>query len=215
VIFFYLLELFYQKLSSPSLPKKMASVRHQNFESNFSHFSHVHSLKLATKLLAPVCFFSVIFSYSSLLPFISNFMQFPSFNIDKNYVFLLCNGILVLIVKNSVLKISDSHLDSSANLYGEQNKKSGYSPHKLVEVSEITKPALVAEEKVVVEVEEVREDEQGGHGIIVVDEDEEEEEEEVIGLLSTEELNKKCDDFIRKMKDDIKFEAQQLIMVRY
>jgi co-chaperonin GroES (HSP10) len=95
--------------------------------------------------------------------------------------------------------------------------KSGYSPHKLVEVSEITKPALVAEEKVVVEVEEVREDEQGGHGIIVVDEDEEEEEEEeeVIGLLSTEELNKKCDDFIRKMKDDIKFEAQQLIMVRY
>jgi co-chaperonin GroES (HSP10) len=74
---------------------------------------------------------------------------------------------------------------------------------------------LVAEEKVVVEVEEVREDEQGGHGIIVVDEDEEEEEEEVIGLLSTEELNKKCDDFIRKMKDDIKFEAQQLIMVRY
>jgi len=140
-------------------------------------------------------------------------MQFPSFNIDKNYVFLLCNGILVLIVKNSVLKISDSHLDSSANLYGEQNMKSGYSPHKLVEVSEITKPALVAEEKVVVEVEEVREDEQGGHGIIVVDEDEE--EEEVIGLLSTEELNKKCDDFIRKMKDDIKFEAQQLIMVRY
>lgn len=97
--------------------------------------------------------------------------------------------------------------------------KSGDSPHKLDEVSEITKPALVAEEKVVVEVEEVREDEQGGHEIIVVDEDEEveveEEEEEVIGLLSTEELNKKCDDFIKKMRDDIKFEAQQLIMVRY
>lgn len=206
----------------------MGSVNHQNFESNFSHSSHVHPLKLATKLLAPVCFFSVIFSYSSLLPFISNFMQFPSFNIDKSYVFLLCNGILVLIVKNSGLKISDSHLDSSANLYGEQNMKSGDSPHKLDEVSEITKPALVAEEKVVVEVEEVREDEQGGHEIIVVDEDEqggheiivvdedeEVEEEEVIGLLSTEELNKKCDDFIRKMRDGIQSEAQQLIMVRY
>lgn len=95
--------------------------------------------------------------------------------------------------------------------------KSGDSPRKLVEVSEITKPALVAEEKAVVEVEEVREDEQGGHEIIVVDEDEEVEvgEEEVIGLLSTEELNKKCDDFIRKMRDGIKFEAQQLIMFRY
>lgn len=41
-----------------------------------------------------------------------------------------------------------------------------------------------------------------------------EEEEEGIGLLSTEQLNKKCDDFIKKMREGIKTEAQQLIMVQ-
>ena len=38
-------------------------------------------------------------------------------------------------------------------------------------------------------------------------------EEENEGLLSVEELNKKCEDFIRKMKHDITFEDRQLIMV--
>ncbi|KAF9669635.1 hypothetical protein SADUNF_Sadunf14G0127800 [Salix dunnii] len=187
----------------------MGSAKHRVLESNLSH---LHSLKLATKLLAPVCFVSFIFTCSSLLPLISSFVQFTSFNIDKNYVFLLCNGILVLIVKNSGLTISHSHQDSCANFHGEQSTKSGDSPHKLAEVSEIAKPALaVAEvEKAVVEVKEAREDEQGGHEIAVIDED----EDEVMGLLSAEELNKKCDEFIRKMRDEIKSESQHLVMVR-
>lgn len=43
---------------------------------------------------------------------------------------------------------------------------------------------------------------------------EEEEEEEGNGMLSTEELNKKFDDFIRRMKEEIRIEAQQqLVMV--
>ena len=43
---------------------------------------------------------------------------------------------------------------------------------------------------------------------------EEEEEEEGNGTLSTEELNKKFDDFIRRMKEEIRIEAQQqLVMV--
>ena len=44
------------------------------------------------------------------------------------------------------------------------------------------------------------------------EEQEEEEEEEQIMLWSTEELNKKCDDFIRKMRYGIKYEAP-LVMV--
>ena len=44
--------------------------------------------------------------------------------------------------------------------------------------------------------------------------EEEEEEEEGNGTLSTEELNKKFDDFIRRMKEEIRIEAQQqLVMV--
>ncbi|KAJ6343275.1 hypothetical protein OIU76_005084 [Salix suchowensis] len=188
----------------------MESVKHRDLESNLIDR---RSLKLATKLLAPVCFVSVIFTYSSLLPLISNFVQFPSFSVDKNYVFLLCNGILVLIVKNSGLKISHSHPDSCASFHGEQSTKSGDSQHRPVGVSEIAKPAFGAaeEEKAVVEVEEAREDEQGCREIAVIDED----EDEVNWSLSTDELNKKCDEFIRRMKDEIKSESQQhLVMVR-
>lgn len=44
--------------------------------------------------------------------------------------------------------------------------------------------------------------------------EEEEEDEEENGRLSTEELNKKFDDFIRRMREDLRIEArQQLIMV--
>ena len=47
-----------------------------------------------------------------------------------------------------------------------------------------------------------------------IEEDDEEEEEEGSGTLSTEELNKKFDDFIRRMKEEIRIEAQQqLVMV--
>ncbi|KAJ6723841.1 TRANSMEMBRANE PROTEIN [Salix koriyanagi] len=71
--------------------------------------------------------------------------------------------------------------------------------------------AAAEEEKAVVEVEEAREDEQGCREIAVIDED----EDEVNWSLSTEELNKKCDEFIRRMKDEIKSESQQhLVMVR-
>lgn len=47
-------------------------------------------------------------------------------------------------------------------------------------------------------------------------EEEEEEEEELSGskILSTEELNKKFDEFIRRMKEEIRIEdQQQLVMV--
>ncbi|KDP39289.1 hypothetical protein JCGZ_01046 [Jatropha curcas] len=46
------------------------------------------------------------------------------------------------------------------------------------------------------------------------EEEEDYEEEEENGMLSTEELNKKFEEFIRKMKEELRFEAQQqLIMV--
>ena len=48
----------------------------------------------------------------------------------------------------------------------------------------------------------------------IEEDDDDEEEEEGNGTLSTEELNKKFDDFIRRMKEEIRIEAQQqLVMV--
>lgn len=40
-----------------------------------------------------------------------------------------------------------------------------------------------------------------------------EEEEEAIAKMSTEELNRKFDDFIRKMKDELRIEARQQLIV--
>ena len=45
------------------------------------------------------------------------------------------------------------------------------------------------------------------------DEEEEQEEEEAISKMSTEELNRKFDDFIRKMKEELRIEAQQQMIV--
>ncbi|KAF2292443.1 hypothetical protein GH714_022829 [Hevea brasiliensis] len=180
-------------------------------------------------------------------------------NIGKNYTFLLCNGILVFIVKNSGL-LGTSHQE--INLI-----KNGESPQKELEtvsaekqeqeiadkclvmvkgaalitqdvvneeVNEITMvdeeheddeeaQDLVSEEvNEITMVDEEHEDDEEAQDvvseevneIIMVDEEHEDDEEE-IGLLNVDELNKKCDDFIRKMKEEIKFEAQQLTLVHH
>ncbi|RVW95155.1 hypothetical protein CK203_025650 [Vitis vinifera] len=71
---------------------------------------------------------------------------------------------------------------------------------------------VITEEEVDVEVEEEEERQMGQENwfLVIKEEEEEEEAEEETGLLSAEELNKKCDDFIKKMREGIKFEAQQL-----
>ncbi|KAE8730530.1 Tetratricopeptide repeat-like superfamily protein [Hibiscus syriacus] len=61
-------------------------------------------------------------------------------------------------------------------------------------------------------------DQREDHPLVVQDEKEEErsselvaveeDEDEELGLLSDEELNKKCEDFIRRMKEGIQFEAR-------
>ncbi|KAF4362257.1 hypothetical protein F8388_008141, partial [Cannabis sativa] len=47
------------------------------------------------------------------------------------------------------------------------------------------------------------------------DEDDEEEEELGNGKLSTEELNKKFDEFIRRMKEELRIEAQQHLIMEF
>lgn len=212
----------------------MASPTHQNHQSP-SQFSKPRPLKLANKFLASVFFLAVIFSCSSLLPLILNFIGFFSCNIDKNYMFLLCNGILVLIAKSSGF-IGSAYQED--NLYGEPTIRNGGRPQKVLELSD-KKVTVVAGEKVDMKVKEVQEteakslvmvgegenvplitqDQEGEQGdeIGIIDEyvEEEEEGEEATGLPSAEELNKKCDDFIRRMKEGIKIEAQQQKMVQY
>ncbi|KAI3417038.1 uncharacterized protein J3R85_014767 [Psidium guajava] len=66
-------------------------------------------LKKLTKLLLSISVFSLLFSSSNLLSFLqpshSHLSSFPlrlvTHAVDKNCIFLLCNGILVFLAKNS------------------------------------------------------------------------------------------------------------------
>lgn len=194
---------------------------HQSILSKFSHKSFF--IKMATKFLLPVSIFSIVVSYSSLI--CAALKLFSGYSIDKNYMFLLCNGILVFIVKNSGV-INKSPEEKEADLVNAKNAiKEKQSEQQVVKLSEEKVDMEVAEaqpekrscvvvaDENVVPVAQVDGDEEEAQEqeceILITDED----REGGIGLLTTEELNKKCDEFIRKMKEGIKLEAQQLIMV--
>ncbi|KAB2610712.1 hypothetical protein D8674_018744 [Pyrus ussuriensis x Pyrus communis] len=207
-----------------------------SIQSAINQFNFKQSHKVI-KFLLSVSVFSVLLSYSSLIPFslhsfnsFTSSVNFFSYTFDKKYVFLLCNGLLVFIVKNSGLAGTSPRESSNLN-NNDHVPKSIESGRKAAELEEtkVTEAPQAKEEVSNVEMEQtkVREDE-----ILVSEEEEkrvlitvEEEdeccrnnfalddhdmyEEEGIEVLSAEELNKKCDDFIRRMKEGIKLEAQQ------
>jgi len=221
-------------------------------------------LKRVTQLLLSLSVFSFLFTHSSLLSCFQSFnfyfSAFPSqlfsHTIDKNCIFLLCNGLLVFLAKYSGLIRSvsgayhneESFISSEDGLQKEAVTESKASAenvameqgreidHLIREVQEETgKPAGDEEGEAgggeesrssFSKEEEEEEEEEEETGSFVLEEKkeqnesvsefliEEEEEEEGNGTLSTEELNKKFDDFIRRMKEEIRIEAQQqLVMV--
>ncbi|KAA8524860.1 hypothetical protein F0562_011283 [Nyssa sinensis] len=138
-------------------------------------------------------------------------------------------------VDSSVFLIKSSGLISNPPLGNDINrehvKNNGDDQQIVRELSEMK---ALATEEVAMEVEEEQGQENGNlvavvdaeNGLLVTEaadeeddefiiiEEEEEEGEEGIGLLSAEELNKKCDDFIKKMKEEIRIEAQHPILVQ-
>jgi len=135
-------------------------------------------------------------------------MQFFSYMVEKSYMFLLCNGLLALIAMNSGLVYSSSPptthqsiehaevglLEKSIPL---ESKESDIAVAEPI-VSEDNEPPE-EEEKILVNVVEQenvvsssdREEEENALAII---------EEEEFELDDNEELNKKCEDFIKRMK---------------
>ncbi|XP_052178823.1 uncharacterized protein LOC127792387 [Diospyros lotus] len=202
-------------------------------------------LRKITQLLLSVSVFSFIFScsewyYSFKAPMLSQ-------AVDKNCIFLICNGILVLLAKTSgcnshpfkmiedreapLLEMEDSFLDKQVSLEAMEP-----SENALIEEEEAPNGLLVKLEEEEDEEEEEEEEEEAPNGLLVKEEEEEEasnglliegEEEgttenngfpdELEGeneAMSTEEWNKKFDEFIRRMKEEFRIEAceQQLIM---
>lgn len=257
----------------------MDQLKYQNIAALTQSIKAHHNLVKLTQLLVSVSVCSFIFSPSSLLIFLHYFkfylstfpFQLFTHNIDKNSMFLLCNGLLVFVGITKSFSWSGGNDEPSK--YIEDDEPSKYieddSPSQFLDVeankpmlektSELDEQNIESEEAIEInkycteEVEEkieetalVDEEQEKGSSQSVLEEEEkepneengpldagdeeeeseidyslieeniedEDEEEEENCVLSTEELNKKFDDFIRRMKEDIRIEAKrQLVMV--
>ncbi|XP_022771665.1 uncharacterized protein LOC111314507 [Durio zibethinus] len=189
--------------------------------------SSSHFLKFVTKILLPFSVLSVILSYPLLCNFhsLAYGLQLFSFSVGKNYMFLLCNGLLVFIATSSGLIGSFS---VETDFKAEKTLKSKGSNQTELQVESSEQKASIGNAKVMLEVDDQEAQEskmdsvaplvQGREDVPLVVQDEEEEqrhelvsvekdEDEELGLMSNEELNKKFEQFIRKMKEGIKFES--------
>ncbi|CAK7323304.1 unnamed protein product [Dovyalis caffra] len=152
--------------------------------------------------------------------------------LERKYMFLICNGILAILAKSSVSSSSTSASDDQSNLEDEGQLSStvpNLSPTKAepthvdqevpavasleplqdkemqaAAAEEEEKEATSSQDMMIAEEEEFRE-EKGG-SLVKQEEEEGEGDEE---LASTEELNRRIEEFIRKMKEEIRIEAQQ------
>ncbi|KAL9298851.1 hypothetical protein AtEden1_Chr2g0225631 [Arabidopsis thaliana] len=186
----------------------------------------VKEMKIVSKIIAFASIFSFILSYSSLISSLQqrlHLLAMYSNLVDKKYMFLLCNGIVGFIL-GSFHGNSDSLSHGKAINIVEQTKEVGIKDLKETKVNKVV--ALLEESN-------VSKEEEGR--VVLFREQEEEEEEEVVldvkedegilvqdlsitrlddhddddaindSLLSSEDLNKKCEDFIRKMKAEIRY----------
>ncbi|XP_040948502.1 DNA-directed RNA polymerase I subunit RPA1 [Gossypium hirsutum] len=208
-------------------------------QSLMSQFIETQFHRNLTQLLLSVSIFSLFFSHSYCLSLFHSFsftfhntlaFKFISHNIDKNFIFLLCNGLLVFLAKFSGLISSSSQQSNlSDDYYNHQSFKSyTYIPQTestrldtstpLLDLEKEENAGFVDEEaKGSSSDEPFVEDNEESETYEPEEEEEEEEEEELMegnNVLSTEEMNKRFDEFIRKMKEGLRIEAQQqLVMV--
>ncbi|XP_010465116.1 PREDICTED: uncharacterized protein LOC104745548 [Camelina sativa] len=159
-------------------------------------------------------------------------IQLVTHAVDKNYMFLLCNGLLVVVAKCSGLNVSSKPIETSnANKtfdyqdfksYGtilelEYNCADGIGGTESFLAEEVTTIEEVTKHQETEEDDDEEDDTLADNdGDEVCDLREEEEQDDVELLTSTEEeeMNKKFDEFIRKMKEELRIEARRhLILV--
>ncbi|CAN1121075.1 hypothetical protein LINPERPRIM_LOCUS1966 [Linum perenne] len=201
---------------------------HQKKSMALSKLGNSQSVRKATKFIAPVLLSCVLLQHSSyLLPLI---IDFSTSVIDKNYMFILCNGILVLIAKSAGLIGNGENVPEKGGEAAESKPEMDHKERAQEEAEEVIieaekeedgkKDVILITEALKVDVNEQQKNGDADDVGVVEQQkngDDEDVEEEGNGLLSAEELQEKCEEFIRKMKAGIKFEAQQqknLIMVQ-
>ncbi|XWS75886.1 hypothetical protein CRYUN_Cryun01aG0130000 [Craigia yunnanensis] len=195
-------------------------------------FSSSHFLKLVTKILLPFSVLSVILSYPLLcnFHFLTYGLQLFSFSVGKNYMFLLCNGLLVFIATSSGL-IGSFPVETDFKV--EKTLKSKGGSQRELQVGSSEQKGSIATAKVIPEVDQEaqgskmdslallvqgREDvplivqdegEEQRHELVSVEQD----EDEGLGLMSNEELNKKCEDVPLIVQDEGEEQRHELVSV--
>ncbi|BAT80479.1 uncharacterized protein HKW66_Vig0254140 [Vigna angularis] len=198
----------------------MDHLKHPNSKLNHNHsLSHKFINKMKTSIQFLLCFslFCVLFSslplfLQSVKPFL---MQFFSYMVEKSYMFLLCNGLLAVIAMNSGLVSSSSpptthhspehpavveavevvaHTEKTILPDSNESNIAVAAP---ISAEETESPQeketilfIVEQENVVSSSSEMQEEEKA---LAIIEEDE-------LAVDDNEELNRKCDDFIKRMK---------------
>ncbi|THG11377.1 uncharacterized protein LOC114278580 [Camellia sinensis] len=180
-----------------------------------SQFNKHHQfLKMTLKFLVCVSLLSILFSYSSTLSHLFYYFKFhfstlifPLFSqtFERKYMFLICNGIIAFLAKNLSFA-SSSYEDGVKPLYTTEAQLQ----HKEAAM-ESTLGTLEKIEKQENESMDIKV--HGRESQDMITETEDDEEQEASGSLipqlnmSSEELNRTFDEFIRKMKEEIRIDA--------
>ncbi|KAF5728839.1 hypothetical protein HS088_TW21G00993 [Tripterygium wilfordii] len=194
-------------------------------------------IKKTLHLLISVCvIFCFLLCNSSGLSLFAYSFSFFTHSLDRKYMFLICNGILAFLAKSStsssvsfystppLSEIEAATLDDeevSAPSIDEPLKNAAFAAE---EEERATESELLNEregERIDLATKHDEVDKEEGSSLYLErqeqqDDEEGEEREVATGTedLKTEELNRKIEEFIRKMKEEIRIEAQrQLIAV--
>jgi hypothetical protein len=141
-------------------------------------------------------------------------------------MFLICNGILAILAKSSVSSSETPASDDQSNLGDERQLSSAPTlssakAEATVDDQEVQVASVESLEDIVLATEEEEEEEEettSSQALITEEEEYIEEKRECLvkqeeegneELASTEELNRRIEEFIRKMKEEIRIEAQQ------
>ncbi|KAL7128574.1 hypothetical protein ABFS83_13G004500 [Erythranthe nasuta] len=185
---------------------------------NNSKFYYVKKL---TQIIISLTLFSFLISQSSLAIILINYynnyfvpIKIFTYTTERNCIFLLCNGILVLIIQTSGLVTKVTPLDQSGpkgtttrideRLDREtiENRLDEFQENKAKNVGIIN----VNVEENETEIIDSKEDYEGcgiNNQESEFEDDDDEHEEEEDDDEGVDELNKKCEDFIKKMKQEI------------
>ncbi|KAF9664380.1 hypothetical protein SADUNF_Sadunf16G0012600 [Salix dunnii] len=182
-----------------------------------------HVLRIL-RFLIPVSLFSLFLCFSSGFPLFPKPMifyintgvfSFFSHYLERKYMFLICNGILAILAKSSVSSSEPTLYSAKAEATVDDQEVHVASVEPLKDIvlaTEEEEEETASSQALISEEEEYMED---NTECMVKQEEEEEEEEEEEGneeLTSTEELNRRFEEFIRKMKEEIRIEAQQQLI---